>query len=355
MRARQIKIAIALIMCLCLLVACGEKSGSSEQLKSAKLSVSFFDGKKYEGSYSGAAVKDVPNGEGRFTASDGSWSYEGSFSNGAAKGDGTAAGIPFELLGTDAYIGGTYTGPLSGGKMKGKGTASNTRVSLIVSGSLKREGSYTGDLLDGAITGKGLFSTKNDEGMGWHYEGDFKDGMFDGYGVQTFEAEPVQVKAGNYVKGDFVPTAAQLIDAVSYANALGSFKLPDDSAAYMDDHPELFPAADARALEGIPLKEYDYSKLTQDLSSYMGSLVKFDALIVDINVERAFGHTLTTAFIHDGSDLNFGDAIYPASTDAKEGDTVTVYAIPVASTSFTNYMGSTTDAIVFVVSYMEKH
>ncbi len=353
MRSRHIVSALIVVLCVCLLSACG--AGSTQQLKDSKQTVSFFDGKKYEGSYSGAASKDVPNGEGIFTASDGSWSYEGTFSNGAAKGDGTAAGIPFELLRTDTYSGGTYTGPLSGGKMKGKGTASNTGVTLIVSGSLKREGSYSGDLLDGIITGKGLFSTKNDEGMGWHYEGDFKDGMFDGYGVQTFEAEPVQIKAGNYVKGDFVPTAAQLIDAVSYANALGSFKLPDDSAAYMDDHPELFPAADARALEGVPLKEYDYIKLTQDLSSYTGSLVKFDALIVEINVERAFGHTLTTAFIHDGSDLNFGDAIYPASTDAKEGDTVTVYAIPVAPTSFTNYMGSTTDAIVFVVSYMEKH
>ncbi|MBQ1907518.1 MAG: hypothetical protein II173_05025, partial [Firmicutes bacterium] len=72
-------------------------------------------------------------------------------------GDGTAAGIPFELLGTDAYSGGTYTGPLSGGKMKGKGTARDTRVTLTISGSLKREGSYTGDLLDGVITGKALF------------------------------------------------------------------------------------------------------------------------------------------------------------------------------------------------------
>ncbi|MBQ1907519.1 MAG: hypothetical protein II173_05030 [Firmicutes bacterium] len=191
--------------------------------------------------------------------------------------------------------------------------------------------------------------------MGWHYEGDFKDGTFDGYGVQTFEAEPVQVKAGHYEKGEFKSTAAQLIDAVSYANSLGSFKLPGDSLAYMEDHPELFPAKDAGALEGVSLKDYDYGKMAQDISSYTGSLVKFDALIVDIYTEKVFGHTLTTAFIHDGRDLNFGDALYPASTDAKVGDTVTVYAIPVATTAFTNNNGGTTNAIVFAVSYMEKH
>ena len=50
-----------------------------------------------------------------------------------------------------------------------------------------RSGTYTGEVNDKNVpNGKGKFTTKNSKGMTWVYEGQFKDGHFDGSGKTTW-------------------------------------------------------------------------------------------------------------------------------------------------------------------------
>lgn len=61
-----------------------------------------------------------------------------------------------------------------------------------------RSGTYTGEVNDQNLpNGKGKFTTKNNDGKTWIYEGEFKNGHFEGKGKQTWP-ELGQVKEGTY-------------------------------------------------------------------------------------------------------------------------------------------------------------
>ena len=61
-----------------------------------------------------------------------------------------------------------------------------------------RDGTYTGEVNDQNIpNGKGKFVTKNSEGHEWVYEGEFKDGHFEGKGKQTWTNTPLK-QEGTY-------------------------------------------------------------------------------------------------------------------------------------------------------------
>lgn len=67
-----------------------------------------------------------------------------------------------------------------------------------------RNGTYTGDLnKDGLPNGYGRFVSKNDEGEKWTYEGEFKNGHFDGKGKITWKNGLIEI--GTYKDDIIVP------------------------------------------------------------------------------------------------------------------------------------------------------
>lgn len=64
-----------------------------------------------------------------------------------------------------------------------------------------REGLFTGKLKDGVPDGEGTFTSKTESGISWTYEGEFKDGHFEGYGVTEWDNG--QRKEGTH-KGDLI-------------------------------------------------------------------------------------------------------------------------------------------------------
>ncbi len=62
----------------------------------------------------------------------------------------------------------------------------------------ERSGIYTGEVNEQGIpNGKGKFTTKNSQGDPWVYEGDFKNGHFDGVGKTTWVNDG-ETKSGTY-------------------------------------------------------------------------------------------------------------------------------------------------------------
>lgn len=58
----------------------------------------------------------------------------------------------------------------------------------VGSGTIQQEGTYTGEVnKDGKPEGKGVFKSQNSKGDKWTYEGDFKNGTFEGKGTLTFK------------------------------------------------------------------------------------------------------------------------------------------------------------------------
>ncbi|WP_435892015.1 hypothetical protein, partial [Klebsiella pneumoniae] len=50
-----------------------------------------------------------------------------------------------------------------------------------------RTGIYSGDMKEGIPHGQGTFTSENEEGIKWTYEGEFKEGHFDGEGKTTWK------------------------------------------------------------------------------------------------------------------------------------------------------------------------
>lgn len=66
-----------------------------------------------------------------------------------------------------------------------------------------RTGNYFGEMLDGVPHGLGKFTTVNSDGRGWTYEGEFKNGHFEGEGITTWDAG--QKEIGTYKNDVIVP------------------------------------------------------------------------------------------------------------------------------------------------------
>ncbi len=71
----------------------------------------------------------------------------------------------------------------------------------------QRTGTYEGDLQDGVPNGHGKFTTKNADGDGWYYEGEWKDGHFNGEGATVWDSG--QVERGTYENDELVPLSAE--------------------------------------------------------------------------------------------------------------------------------------------------
>ena len=67
----------------------------------------------------------------------------------------------------------------------------------------QRIGTYSGEMEKGIPNGNGKFTTKNTDGTGWTYEGNWKKGHFEGEGKTTWESG--QTEIGTYLNDSIVP------------------------------------------------------------------------------------------------------------------------------------------------------
>ncbi len=66
-----------------------------------------------------------------------------------------------------------------------------------------RTGRYCGEMKDDIPHGKGKFTSTNSDGGNWTYEGEFKNGHFDGEGKTTWESSSIQT--GKYKNDIIIP------------------------------------------------------------------------------------------------------------------------------------------------------
>lgn len=74
------------------------------------------------------------------------------------------------------------------GLSKSSGHVTDKKMTLTMFSGDDRTGTYTGDLVDGLPQGKGTFTSANDNGVVWTYEGEWEKGHSQGYGVTVFDS-----------------------------------------------------------------------------------------------------------------------------------------------------------------------
>ena len=217
----------------------------------------------------------------------------------------------------------------------------------------QRTGIYSGQVVNGIPEGMGTFKSKNPEGNEWYYEGEFKNGTFNGKGKSVWPQNDTREKEyteiGTYENGLFVPNKGELIAYLGGVGLYGDYAVSDASISFIDAHENFFPTqteADLQALEPFIDRSVEYKHLTKSITPYLSNIIS----IPNVSVSQIFetplaGHTITSmlALNQDGNCfvIHFDRAL-----DIYEGDTISLYGLPIATSSFDNVSGGTTNNIV---------
>ena len=266
MKTGKLRLLFCFLIVLLVLTACSGEADVTEKQLSVVLG-----GETLEGTYTGHINHGTPEGAGTFTFDDGSRSirYEGSFQQGTATGDGELEISHHTLTFQDKEYTGTFSGKALGGVPEGEGsftfeegtshlryegefhdglptwsgTIDASEFTLAFPDGKVRPGSYLGGMLAGLPEGQGRFSTQNDSGNKYSYDGEWKNGAWNGQGTwQFYDTDDTMVRRGHFENCVFTPTYPELIDSLS-TWPLVPFTLKPESLKFIEEHPDLFPAA----------------------------------------------------------------------------------------------------------------
>jgi len=216
---------------------------------------------------------------------------------------------------------------------------------------LKRTGYYSGELVDDVPNGKGEFRAQNSSGVSWTYTGEFKDGTFHGEGVSVWENG--YTEEGTYTDGLYTPTAKELLNYLGeYSSHFTTFKVDPTTQKFVNDNPQLFPARSISEPQQHAKAGIGYRQLAKNINPYLNTLIDLkNVTISQIFEDNMVGHTITSMLLYD-SDSNYYVAYYDGSVDKYQKDKISLYALPITRSSFSNVGGGLTNNVILYVSFI---
>lgn len=281
-----------------------------------------FQDKEYTGQYTGTVDSGVPNGKGTFEYKEG-----------------------------DEYL--SYKGTFKEGEFSDEGTLKTSFLAVnFIDLEEPRIGTYDGDTVSGIPEGKGTFTAVNDDKEKYTYTGSWKNGLWHGQGKQEF-ADAAYI--GNYEGGVFKPSISELITSWGTNKNL-KFTPSDKAMSFMEEHENLFPAKKLSLAEKYTNSKTLYKYVNKNSENYGGKLMKLGHYqVIQIYEYEESEYTMTEIIAQDS---NYSNVIYIAYPGKKknvyENDNITVYGLPLSTTSWENVGGGTTNAIALAGSYIIK-
>ncbi len=283
------------------------------------LSIS-YGGSEIIGKYSGKIENGQISGAGKFVSDDNSFSYDGNWLNGKLSGEGQ---LSYEHL-------------------------------IVHLPDVDREGEFSGKVVDGIPNGDGMFTATNDEGEVYTYSGDWVDGIWEGVGTRRYESDDMPVEAGHFENGDFIPSPYEFIRFIGTFPDM-SFTVNTKAEDFINLHENLFPAASLDGMDGLFDEDYAYEKFVKSPREYGDALIKIE----DCYVQQVWEYPLLQYEHLTELYLICNEYIYtvyyPAATPGiYEGDTVTVYGLPVGQATFKTINDENFQCCVIYACYVEK-
>lgn len=131
------------------------------------------------------------------------------------------------------------------------------------------------------------------------------------------------------------------------------FTMTEKAKSMLDTHPELFQADQSNPDQYLD-SSLTYRQLSKNIDNYGDRLISIPNAYVVSAYETDLGEYCLSEFHLYDNDGNSYYVFSLVSYDIYDGDTVTCYGLPIASTSFENVSGGTTLAIVLVSSHLQK-
>ena len=363
-----------LVTCLIALLTGCKTTGQVEHFV---YSVS-IDGVDVPGEFTGALVKDIPNGDGEFHAQlengatltiAGPWenghyttpvlvsdyafsieyegktllgSYDGSIVDWKPDGDGT-----FSYSEDDEFF--TYSGAWSSGVFSGNGHISSNFFTVHFS-DVDRVGIVDGDTIDGFISGFGTFTATNSEGNTYTYTGEWENSLFNGQGTRVVEGLITEI--GTFSQGNFTPTVYEYYQSMGTYNG-ASYTITNNATEFLIKYPGVF--SDHNIPSSVSYeKNFNYSDFSKNPSPYGSKLVVIKATIINIFEGEDYGVDHAMFVAYDSNRHYYYGYMYGLAPGIYDGTNVTFTALPLSYFSYENIVGGKTNAMACAVVNIKK-
>ena len=308
-----------LLVIVCILISM-TFVGCKKDVKDATYSLE-YNGKTYEGKYTGVMEDDKPIEKGKFISGE---------------------------EGSEKYL--IYDGEWKKGKMKGKGKLSTDNYIVHFpeyndDPAIDRTGVYSGDVIDGIANGEGTFEATTDDNVKYKYEGDWKDGLFEGNGKQTYEDEDYPIKEGNYSKGSFAPTVSETIKAWGTYKNLSPYSLSEDDINFIDKNEKAFLKHDKKTISSNILKSFSETKFKKSRKAEKPGFVKIGNLHVYQVMEDNYWGRDVTEIMCDKDDTSYMLYYFGKSDKLMDDNTVSLTLMPHGYATYEDVNGTTPWAI----------
>ena len=327
----------------------------------------------YEGKYEGDAFAGCPNGKGNFVASNDDivFSYAGEWKDGAIVGIGVLKfnklaikfddhvligefsgevvdGLPcgngeFITKTEEAYL--NYKGNWKDGMFSGAGTIETNIYTVRFKDGIVRTGEYVGDVYDGLAEGEGTFAAANDEGTHYTYVGAWKNGLFNGYGVQHWDSDDSYTQKGTYVDGEFLPTPMEFfITKGTYPDK--PYTITENALAFLEKYPEIFLENEVNIEEIEYELNFQYKAFGKNPNKFGTKLITIPSLrVVQIFEYDYWGQEHSFIIAQDGSYNVYYINIIGYWDNVYEGSYIKLTALPLDYFTYPNTSGKSIWAI----------
>ncbi len=346
-----------------------------------------YEGKEIKGQYTGQISNGGINGEGEFNAADAGFNYTGNWGDGLPHGEGELNYSQYLLeydgiMYTGNYIGSTvnakpdgtgdfesaekgkefkYNGNWKDGKVSGSGHIISDPFTVHFK-ELDREGAFDGAVLDGIPTGEGIFTAINGDGAKYTYTGEWKNGRWNGKGVQEFEKNDDGYNytySGTFVDGNFVPDELDFIQSVGTNSGEGQvqYVISDKAYEFIETHMDFFPVEDREELKDLVDSSISFEKIAKKPADYGNNMMSISkASVIQIEeIDNWWGEPRTVMLIETNSYNNIYYVLYNGVLpDVYSNSSVECIALPVAYSQYDNTGGGITKCVVLYASYIKK-
>lgn len=355
-------ILLLLTMCVVLcLVGCD----NTKEVVDMDYSIVFGD-KTLPGSYTGTITNKVPNGEGilRCLVEDCEIVYSGCWEAGEFTGEIDAEHFPFTLEWEGKEYSGIYSGTVKNalpdgtgifdyedgidfikysggwacGKMSGNGELETNLYAVHFTDGVNRVGEYIGETFDGLAEGKGIINLENDDKIKYSYEGQWKNGLFDGYGTVVFDNENDPKDVGTFINGEFQPTPFEYFYSEG-TRACEPYNITSNAKNFLTTYPDIFTINSTDGYEIEFENNFQYNQYAKNPFKYGEKLIKVRLSVVQIREGNYWGADHTYLIGEDSARNVYTVNMYGFLENVVKGSSVNLTALPLAYYTYPNVAG----------------
>lgn len=266
--------------------------------------------------------------------------YIGALKDGKPDGEGTFSS-------QDSLPALVYSGHWENGQISGAGHMDAQEFLIHFhskdEGDFDKKGPYLGDVFNGLPEGQGKFTTQNSDGITWHYDGEWKNGLRHGQGVMKWEDKDIPTEAGDFFEDDFRPTWCDLLAYFGNAQMLTSctFSVNDRARSFIEKYSHTLFSANYNydPPSNLVRSQFELNQFKKNPSAYGDLFV----LLPNMSVFQVFSYNRAG---YDVEQIGMEDAsgnVYwgfvNGKTDAVEGIMTTVYFLPFDYRTYENTNG----------------